>query len=233
MKKSLVIFSLFLSSLTVSSQIDSLIDVSFGADFMSSYVWRGQKLSSSPAIQPSIELSFGNFTLGGWASWQLTDYWHETDIYFGYENDWLMAGVTDYFTIDDFYAVPFTNFTTGQSAHILEAYLGFPGSEKIPFQFSYYSTFFGDLDDNDEELYSGFIELAWLFSIKETDAMLRFGLTPGEGMYADNFAWVEAAFCVEKEIEITDGFSLNAQSQMVYNPYIKDIYLVFGLGCYF
>ena len=52
-------------------------------------------------------------------------------------------------------------------------------------------------------------------------------------MYADNFAWVESAFCVEKEIELHQDFSISAQSQLVYNPYLKDIYLVFGLGCYF
>lgn len=233
MKKALIVLILFLSSLVVSSQIDSLVDVNFGADFMSSYVWRGQKLSSSPAIQPSIELSIGNFTLGGWASWQLTDYWHETDLNLKYENNWIAVGMIDYFTVNNFYPIQFTNFTAGESAHILEAYLGYPGSEKVPLQLTYYSTFFGDLDDNDNELYSGFIELAWLFSIKETDAMLRFGITPSKGMYADNFAWVEASFCLEKEIELTKGFSLNAQSQLVYNPYLKDIYLVFGLGSYF
>lgn len=233
MKKALIILSLFLSSLTVSSQIDSLLDVSSGADFMSSYVWRGQKLSSSPAIQPSMELSLGNFTVGAWGSWQLNDYWHETDLYLGYENDFLMLGAIDYFTLDEFYPISFINYTSGESAHILEAYASYPGSDKIPFQLAFYSTFFGDLDDDDNEQYSSFIELAWLFSIKETDAKLRMGITPNGGMYADNAAWVEAAFCLEKEIEIHKDFSISAQSQLVYNPDLQDIYLVFGLGCYF
>ncbi len=34
----------------------------------SNYVWRGQKLSNSVVVQPSVELTYGNFNMGLWAN---------------------------------------------------------------------------------------------------------------------------------------------------------------------
>lgn len=233
MRKKYLLIILLSISTSINAQIDSIVSVDFGGDFMSSFIWRGSKLSSSPAIQPNMNLNIGNFSIGAWASWQLSDYWHETDLCISYENDFLMLGVIDYFTVSDFYSISFFNYQSGQSAHILEAFVGFPGNDKIPFQIIYSNTFFGDLNDDGEEYYSGFLELAWLFSLKETDAMLKLGLSPYEGMYADKAAIVETAFCLGKSIKITDGFSINAQSQLVLNPYSQDIFLVFGIGTSF
>ena len=232
MKKYLLIILLSIST-SINAQIDSIVNVDFGGDFVSSFIWRGSKLSSSPAIQPNMNLNIGNFYFGAWGSWQLSDYWHETDLSISYENNFLMIGLTDYFTVSDFYSIQFFNYTSGESAHLLETFVGFPGNDKIPFQVIYYNTFFGDLKDDGQEYYSGFLELAWLFSLKETDAMLKLGLSPYESMYAEKFAIVETAFCLEKSIKITDDFSINAQSQLVFNPYSQDIFLIFGIGTSF
>lgn len=37
-----------------------------GADFYSSFIWRGTRLGSGPAIQPVIEFTSGVFTAGAW-----------------------------------------------------------------------------------------------------------------------------------------------------------------------
>ena len=35
-----------------------------GADLVSSYVWRGTKFGSGPAVQPFVELAVGGFSVG-------------------------------------------------------------------------------------------------------------------------------------------------------------------------
>ena len=43
-----------------------------GGDLVSSYLWRGTKFGTGPAIQPYLELAFGNFTIGGWGSYSFS-----------------------------------------------------------------------------------------------------------------------------------------------------------------
>jgi len=46
---------------------DSGISVSTGVDYVSQYVFRGVSFADD-AIQPYAELSYGDFTVGGWFS---------------------------------------------------------------------------------------------------------------------------------------------------------------------
>lgn len=39
------------------------------ADIMSNYVWRGQKLSNSWVVQPSVGIGYGSFSTNLWANW--------------------------------------------------------------------------------------------------------------------------------------------------------------------
>lgn len=66
------------------------VSVSVTTDFVSEYVFRGVTLAAS-AIQPGVEASFGNFTVGGWASLAIGEdsylYDDELDLYAGYSFD--------------------------------------------------------------------------------------------------------------------------------------------------
>lgn len=234
MKKLLVLLGLLISILHVSAQKnDSLVSVEAGADFVSSYIWRGMRLVPSPAIQPYTTLSVGNFSLGAWSSWHFYSSWNEIDLIASYENDYFMLGVTDYFTANNYLQNDFFNYLSGQSSHIVELNAGFPGSEKIPFRFLVATNVFGDLNNVGDEYYSTFIELSWLFELDKFDSELRVGFTPAEGMYADDVAIVEAAFRLEREIEFPQQFSLNLISEFTVNPYQKEAYLVAGIGINF
>jgi len=46
---------------------DAELSVSTGVDFVSQYVFRGVSLADD-AVQPYVEASFGDFTVGGWFS---------------------------------------------------------------------------------------------------------------------------------------------------------------------
>jgi len=72
---------------------------SAGADLVSSYLWRGSKFGSGPAIQPYVEVGFGGFAIGGWGSYCFTsNEAAEADLYASYSFDFgLSIGLTDYY----------------------------------------------------------------------------------------------------------------------------------------
>ncbi|GLQ20748.1 TorF family putative porin [Algimonas porphyrae] len=91
MKKSIIAASaICTASLFASAPAyaqDSDVSVSVSIDYVTEYVFRGVSFEDE-AIQPGVELGFGNFTLGTWASTGLgsdsladTD---EIDVYAGY-----------------------------------------------------------------------------------------------------------------------------------------------------
>ncbi|NCU32748.1 MAG: hypothetical protein EOM23_07445 [Candidatus Moranbacteria bacterium] len=190
------------SSVAQTNKCDSLFDAEAGVDVMSSYVWRGIRYVTSPAVQPCMEVSFKNVSVGAWSSWHFFSGWSEIDLYAGYENDYVMFGVMDYYSASNYILDDYFNYHSGASGHMLEAYAGFPGNDKIPFSFLAATTFFGDSDDDDNPYYSTFLEVSYLFTLKNFDSELRLGFTPAEGMYADKTSICEAAFRMEREIEL-------------------------------
>ena len=66
---------------------DSELSVTTGFDYASQYVFRGISFSDD-AIQPLVEATYGNFTLGGWGSIAIGENspvaGDEFDLYFGY-----------------------------------------------------------------------------------------------------------------------------------------------------
>jgi hypothetical protein len=60
---------------------------SASVDFMSNYVWRGQKLSNSMVIQPSTGITYGAFGANLWANYDSgTKEHNETDLTLNYAN---------------------------------------------------------------------------------------------------------------------------------------------------
>ena len=43
-----------------------------GGDLVSSYLWRGTKYGTGPAIQPYLSYSIGGFEIGGWGNYCFT-----------------------------------------------------------------------------------------------------------------------------------------------------------------
>ena len=71
--KTLIKYNLFLVSLifcfTPTQEVKSQ---DFGADVVSSYVWRGAQFGTGPHVQPWMELGSGALTGGIWGSFPIT-----------------------------------------------------------------------------------------------------------------------------------------------------------------
>ena len=86
--------------LTVIALMSTNISYSqdFGADLVSSYVWRGTQFGSGAHIQPYMELGSGNFTAGVWGSFPTSAKGggNELDLYLGYDFGPVALTVTNY-----------------------------------------------------------------------------------------------------------------------------------------
>ena len=120
----LLMVSMIISPITLNAQQEeSPSPFSVGGDLVSSYIWRGTKFGTGPAIQPYVELALGNFAIGGWGSYCFTsDEGAEADLYFSYGFDFgLSIGMTDYY----FPGTPYFDYSTETGSHAFEINLGY------------------------------------------------------------------------------------------------------------
>jgi hypothetical protein len=243
MKKSILFFSLLLMPLYAFNQ-DSLSRFDLSADIASRYIWRGMALSSSPAFQPGIACTLGNFEIGSWASYTFAlEPLQEVDLYLAYS----VSGLT--FTVYDYYN-PFEIADTTEnyfdwngktSRHILEGSIAWSGIGDLPFTFLLATMFYGndrdsvfyddERDDEVKNLYSTYFEASYTFSLKDGKEFNVFaGITPFSGLYAEKFALVNLGCSLMKEIKITDNFSLPITGSLVINPDARKVYGVLAIS---
>lgn len=197
-----------------------------GVDFASRYVWRGMQFSDSPSIQPFMEFSTGNFTLGAWASYDTgkneTGFTQEFDLYASYSIGALTLGFTDYsFPIDGFAN---SDGYFMMKNHIGEVTISFNGIDSFPLTAMVGVNVYND-DDN-----SIYTEIGYPFSIGETEMSAFLGL--GNKIYSTDSEYQITNFglSASKDVKITDSFSLGVSASALFNPDTDDAYLVFILS---
>ena len=74
------------------------VEVSVGADVVTNYLWRGQKLGEG-SIQPTLGISYNGLSVGAWGSYGITnpDDTKEFDLTVAYTTGGFNIGITDYF----------------------------------------------------------------------------------------------------------------------------------------
>ncbi len=219
-------------------------EITFGADLMNRYVWRGTQFSTGPVIQPGVEYSNGGFALGAWGSYaQNGADGAEADLYASYTfaDDLFTATITDYFFPTDGIAVnnSYFDYKKASTGHIMEATLAFNGSDGFPISILAAMNFLGaDQDANGDQQNSLYIELGYGFTYKEVAIDLFAGFTPidadedkGEsGFYGNTAGFVNMGFTASKEIAITEKFSLPVSASVIANPMAENLFLVFGIS---
>jgi len=216
--KTVLILITILSMTTIIAQEKSKAEIDLGVDFASRYVWRGLEFSDSPAIQPYVELKYGNFTLGVWASYETGGQvvGQEFDVYVSYKLGPISVGFIDY-------TFPVDGFSDGHfqiKNHIGEAIFSFDGLDKFPLTAMLGMNVYND-DTN-----SIYTEVGYPFKIGETALNVFIGA--GNKIYSihGNYAITNFGFTATKEIKITDSFNLNMSASTIFNPNTEDAYLV-------
>ena len=190
----------------------------FGADVVSSYVWRGTQFGTGPHIQPWMELGSGAFTGGIWGSFQTNslalDSGNELDLWVSYDFGPLALTVTNY-------SFPDSNGTYSAGG-VFDGDMEVSGSTSIG-SFDLTVGYFTAL----ESLY---IEAG--FPIGPIGLAVGYGSDgPGTTTYArGDSGIVNISLSGEKEIKLSDAYSLPVFGSFIFNPDADAAFLVFGVS---
>lgn len=236
LKKSLLILIVSLSMISTSLYAgDSLkVEPSVGADLVSRYVWRGIALSKAPAIQPYLDFTYGSFSIGSWASYTVgEDVIQEVDLYLSFTKSWFTITACDYFTPNDTISYnDYFDWNNNRTGHAIEVSAIIADIKNIPLSLTAGIYLYGnDRDDNNNNFYSTYFELAYSKSFHNNINFSSFvGITPFKGYYADEFNVVNVGISLEKEIKITDKFSVPLSGSLIVNPDLANVHFVLALS---
>ena len=205
--------------LTVIALMSTNISYSqdFGADLVSSYVWRGTQFGSGAHIQPYMELGSGNFTAGVWGSFPTSANGggNELDLYLGYDFGPVALTVTNYT-----FPGEGGNYTDGEGLFDGD-YTELAASTSImgvDFSAGYFT-----------EVEALYVELG--FSTGAVDIAIGYGDDQGNAWYADGGSGiVNMSFSGSKDIQISENYSLPVFGSFILNPEAETAFLVFGIS---
>ncbi len=208
---------LVLVVLTVSTFSAKAQEWSTGMDIYSSYIWRGSKFGTGPALQPYVDFTTGGLSVGAWGSVSAGSAESlEMDLYAGYSFDFgLSLTVTDYyFGVDP---VSENGWLDGDS-HLIEPMLSYGVGGFSLTAAQMFTTSF-DVDDT-------YLEVAYGFGAVD----LAVGL--GNGLYTTDgsFTVCNVSLSTGKEIEITDKFTLPVSGSVTLNPSTGGFFIAVGVS---
>jgi uncharacterized protein (TIGR02001 family) len=210
---------LFTANQTMAQEEESKSNFSVGADIYSNYIWRGSKLGTGPAFQPSVKFNSGGFTLGVWGSFDAAGY-AEVDPYVSYSFPFgLSIGLTDY------YYPGLSVFETSDTAgsHALEINLGFTKGG-LSLSANYIVNEAGGALSSGGDTY---FQAGYAFK------KFNISIGAGNGWHTadpDKFAVCHIAVGTSKTIKITDTFSVPVSGSVILNPDKEQLYMVVGFS---
>ena len=217
----LLMATMILSPMQINAQDeDKSSPFSLGGDLVSSYIWRGSKFGNGPAIQPYLELALGNFSIGGWGSYCFTsNEAAEADLYLSYGFDFgLSIGLTDYY----FPGTEYFDYSTESGSHAFEINLGYEISG-FSIAANYILNEAGSAGSAGNDLY---FEAGYGFKY--------FSLFAGAGdvwhTSDGEFMFCNLGISAEKELKITDKFSLPLSGSLIWNPEREQFNIVLGVS---
>lgn len=209
------------------------VEASAGADVVSSYIWRGQKLGEA-AVQPSLGISYKGLSLSAWGSYGITNGSDnkEFDLTLSYSTGGFTIGVTDYFITNSSHGDRYFMYEAHRTAHTFEANIGYDFG---PVALNWFTNFAGldGVDDDGDRAYSSYFELSAPFQLGGLEWTAAVGFVPWETtFYADasSFAVTNVTVKAAKEIRVTDRFSLPLFAAISANPSSEQVYLTAGLS---
>ena len=229
MKKIVLLAMGMAISMTTFAQEE--VETTVSADVVSSYIWRGQDLGST-ALQPTLGVAYKGLSLTAWGSYGLVDPadTKEFDITLGYTVGGLNIGITNYwFNTGLDPQNRYFKYNAESTNHVFEANIGYNfGVASL----QWYTNFAGNdgANKDGERAYSSYMEVAVPFSLATVSWTATAGAVPfATDFYGtDGFAVTNLSLKAEKEIKVTDTFSIPIFGQVTANPCSQKAYLVLG-----
>ena len=216
-----------------------------GADWVSSYLWRGQNVGGM-AIQPMVSLDWKGLYVSGWANigadnWSFEELNPELDITIGYDNFGLAVDLTHmyYFGGDPYFGKGGFKAQEQTTGSTMEVHAGLHLGdliEKVPLYLDWYTTIYGDdcyQDENGEwkRAWSTYIEVGYDFELPLGMILgARVGIVPWLSSYSNyQEVWKNAQTVainnvnlrLDREFELKHVF-LGVWGEMMLNCYGLD-----------
>ena len=189
----------------------------FGADLVSSYVWRGAQFGSGAHIQPYMDLGSGNLTGGVWGSFPTSAKGggNELDLWVSYDFGPLALTVTNYtFPGEGGVYADGEGLFNGDYTE-LAASTSIMG---VDLSAGYFT-----------EVEALYVELG--FSTGAVDIAFGYGDDQADGFYAGGGSGlVNMSFNGSKDIQISDNYALPVFGSFIINPEAETAFLVFGIS---
>ncbi|MDA8630847.1 hypothetical protein N9L42_04545 [Flavobacteriaceae bacterium] len=189
----------------------------FGADLVSSYVWRGAQFGSGAHIQPYMDLGSGNLTGGVWGSFPTSAKGggNELDLWVSYDFGPLALTVTNYtFPGEGGVYADGEGLFNGDYTE-LAASTSIMG---VDLSAGYFT-----------EVEALYVELG--FSTGAVDIAFGYGDDQADGFYAGGGSGlVNMSFSGSKDIQISDNYALPVFGSFIINPEAETAFLVFGIS---
>ena len=190
---------------------------SAGADFYSSYIWRGSKFGTGPAFQPIVKFSAGGFTAGAWGSFDAAGYM-ESDLSVSYGFTFgLSLGATDYY----YPGLDYFDISDSTGSHAFELSAGY-AIKGVSLSANYILNEAGGAASAGGDMY---------FQAGYTVENVSFFLGAGNGWHTSDgkFMVCNLGIGTGRTIKITDHFSITVTGQVILNPERERLFAVVGL----
>ena len=229
MKKIVLLAMGMVMSMTTLAQDE--VETTVAADVVSSYIWRGQDLGST-AIQPTLGIGYKGLSLTAWGSYGIAAPadTKEFDLTLAYSTGGLNIGITDYwFNAGLDPQNRYFKYDAHGTNHVFEANIGYDfGVASV----QWFTNIAGNdgVNKDGERAYSSYAEVAVPFKLASVDWTATAGAVP----FATDFygttglAVTNLSLRADKEIKLTDTFSIPVFGQVIANPCSQKAYLVLG-----
>ena len=216
---------------TSAVQAQDNVEATVETDVVSQYIWRGMDLGHA-SIQPTLGVAYKGLSLSAWGSVGLTDPDdnREIDLTLSYTTGGLSVGITDYWNTEG--RDPenrYFRYNAHSTNHVFEANVGYDFG---PLSLQWNTIFAGNdgYNKSDKRAYSSYIEATAPFNLGGCEWQAVLGAVPYATDYygADGFIINNVSLRAQRNIKITDSFSLPVFSQIAVNPSTEHAYFVFG-----
>ena len=233
MKKTILFAMGLAMSMMAFAQGEDKVETTLGADFVSSYIWRGQDLGST-AVQPTFGVGYKGLSLTTWGSYGLVNPadTKEFDLTLAYTIGGLNIGVTDYwFTTGGDPDGRYFRYNAHGTNHVFEANIGYDfGVASL----QWFTNFAGNdgVNKDGKRAYSSYVEATVPFALGGVDWAATAGVVPfATDFYGTTGAAVtNLSLKASKEVKVTDTFRLPVFGQVVANPCSQKAYMVLGVS---
>ena len=232
MKRILFILLTFFAAgcLSHEATAQNKISVEAGADFMSNYIWRGNKLGNF-SWQPYVAISYGRFSFDAWGSTGFKDTeLLELDLTLAYKHKGLKLSVSDFWFTLPGNGVKYFDYSA-TTPHVYQAEAAYDFG---PFSLNWATIFAGNdgIRANGNRAYTSYMSAKVPFSVVGCSCVAEVGAALWDTTYMDNvdgFDVCDVSLQAFREFNIADIIRIPLLGKITYNPATDKYFFTIGL----